>query len=149
MGQGADDMDMEWARAADPRPAKAEAMNKTPTTLAETILRDVKRYSLTQLGPVEGGQWLHYSDVLAALTALRAERDALVNEAVLSKAAYEGVSSLLLSVQQDCIKERQRADRLEAALRLLHDNVVLAFPTLADLGPVANARAALKGDDHE
>lgn len=41
-----------------------------------------------------------------------------------------------------------RAERLEAALRLLHDNVVLAFPTLADLGPVANARAALKGDDH-
>ena len=42
-----------------------------------------------------------------------------------------------------------RAERLEAALRLLHDNVVLAFPTLADLGPVANARAALKGADHE
>lgn len=42
--------------------------------------------------------------------------EALVNEAVLSKAAYEGVSSLLLSVQQDCIKERQRAERLEEAL---------------------------------
>ena len=40
--------------------------------------------------------------------------------------------------------QKQRAERLEAALRLLHDNVVLAFPTLADLGPVANARAALK-----
>lgn len=40
----------------------------------------------------------------------------LENEAVLSKAAYEGVSSLLLSVQQDCIKERQRAERLEAKL---------------------------------
>lgn len=39
------------------------------SNLAETILRDVKRYSLTQLGPVEGGQWLHYPDVLAALTA--------------------------------------------------------------------------------
>lgn len=36
-----------------------------------------------------------------------------------------------------------RAERLAEALRLLHDNVVLAFPTLADLGPVANARAAL------
>ena len=46
-------------------------------------------------------------------------------------------------------KSEARAERLEAALRLLHDNVVLAFPTLADLGPVANARAALKGDDHE
>lgn len=43
--------------------------------------------------------------------------EALVNEAVLSKAAYEGVSSLLLSVQEDCIKERQRAERLEAALQ--------------------------------
>lgn len=32
---------------------------------------------------------------------------------------------------------------LVEALRLLHDNVVLAFPALADLGPVANARAAL------
>lgn len=45
--------------------------------------------------------------------------------------------------------EEARVKRLEAALRLLHDNVVLAFPTLADLGPVANARAALKGTDHE
>lgn len=46
----------------------------------------------------------------------------------------------------------EAADRIEAlvkALRLLHDNVVLAFPALADLGPVANARAALKGADHE
>lgn len=43
--------------------------------------------------------------------------EALVNEAVLNKAAYESVSSLLLSVQQDCIKEHQRAERLEAALR--------------------------------
>lgn len=39
--------------------------------------------------------------------------EALVNEAVLSKAAYEGVSSMLLSVQQDCIKERQRAKAAE------------------------------------
>lgn len=39
------------------------------SNLAETILRDVKRYSLTQLGPVEGGQWLHYPDVLSAITA--------------------------------------------------------------------------------
>ena len=36
-----------------------------------------------------------------------------------------------------------RAERLEEALRLLHDNVVQAFPSLANLGPVANARAAL------
>lgn len=40
----------------------------------------------------------------------------LENEAVLRKAAYEWVSSLLLSVQQDCIKERQHAERLEAKL---------------------------------
>ena len=86
--------------------------------------------------------WLRVEDT--NLTDFAANRiEALVNEAVLSKAAYEGVSYLLLSVQQDCIKERQRAERLEAALRLLHDNVVLAFPTLANLGPVANARATL------
>ena len=54
---------------------------------------------------------------------LAADRiEALVNEAVLSKAAYEGVSSLLLSVQQDCIKERQRAERLEAALIQMRDD---------------------------
>lgn len=40
-----------------------------------------------------------------------------------------------------------RAERLEAALRLLHDNVVLAFPALANLGPVANARAALSATE--
>lgn len=51
--------------------------------------------------------------------------------------------------EEDAGQQRARAERLEAALRLLHDNVVLAFPTLADLGPVANARKALKGADHE
>ena len=49
-----------------------------------------------------------YKDDLLSIAADRIE--ALVNEAVLSKAAYEGVSSLLLSVQQDCIKERQRPE---------------------------------------
>ena len=37
-----------------------------------------------------------------------------------------------------------RIEQLEAALRLLHDNVVTAWPSVADLGPVANARAALE-----
>lgn len=37
-----------------------------------------------------------------------------------------------------------RIEQLEAALRLLHDNVVHAWPSLADLGPVAIARAALE-----
>lgn len=38
------------------------------------------------------------------------------NERVLSKAAYDSVSSLLLSVQKDCIAERKRADEAEAEL---------------------------------
>ena len=67
--------------------------------------------------------------------------EALVKEAVLSKAAYEGVSSLLLSVQQDCIKERQRAERLEAALTWQVEQPE-AHPFM-----VAHALAALKGND--
>jgi hypothetical protein len=39
------------------------------------------------------------------------------NEKVLSKAAYEGMSSLLLSVQKDCIAEKRRADIAEATLK--------------------------------
>jgi hypothetical protein len=38
----------------------------------------------------------------------------LENNAVLSKAAYDGLLSLLLSVQQDCIKEYNRAEKAEA-----------------------------------
>lgn len=74
--------------------------------------------------------------LLAQNTALRAERDAS-NE--LGRAFEEDAG------QQRARAEaaEARAERLEAALRLLHDNVVLAFPALADLGPVANARAAL------
>lgn len=34
-------------------------------------------------------------------------------------------------------------ERLREALQLLHDNIVTAFPSLANLGPVTNARAAL------
>jgi hypothetical protein len=41
---------------------------------------------------------------------------AIENERVLSKAAYDSVSSLLLSVQNDCIAARKRADEAEAEL---------------------------------
>ena len=41
---------------------------------------------------------------------------AIENERILSKAAYDSVSSLLLSVQNDCIAERKRANEAEAAL---------------------------------
>lgn len=62
---------------------------------------------------------------------------------------YEDHKKIVDALQARAEQLAATNERLEAALRLLHDNVVLAFPTLADLGPVANARAALKGDDHE
>lgn len=74
--------------------------------------------------------------------ALLKERDAAYAERDLHIRAAE-------LMEQEIEKLQARAERLEAALRLLHENVVLAFPALADLGPVANARAALKGADHE
>ena len=52
-----------------------------------------------------------------AREAAAARIEVLVNEAVLNKAAYEGVSSLLLSVQQDCIKEHQHTEELERACK--------------------------------
>lgn len=53
--------------------------------------------------------------------------EALVNEAVLNKAAYDGLASLLLSVQQDYIKERQRADSLESELNYANKRIEHAF----------------------
>ena len=44
--------------------------------------------------------------------------ETLLNEAALNKAAYDGLASLLLSVQQDCIKERQRADLMEEEMEM-------------------------------
>ena len=88
----------------------------------------------------EGATW---DDDIAAADRI----EALVKEAVLSKAAYEGVSSLLLSVQQDCIKERQRAERLEAALRELVADAEVIMNVPAECYAVL--RAALKGADHE
>ena len=38
------------------------------------------------------------------------------NEKVLSKLAYDSLSSLLLSVQRDCIAEHKRANALDAKL---------------------------------
>lgn len=54
--------------------------------------------------------------------------EALVKQAVMDKAAYEGVSSMLLSVQEDCIKERQRAERLEAAADYILDGMGIDAP---------------------
>lgn len=51
------------------------------------------------------------------ITQLLRQLDAVGNEAILSRAAYEGVGSLLLSVQKDCIAERARADAAAAQLR--------------------------------
>ncbi len=50
----------------------------------------------------------------------------------------------------DLIETQAREiERLREALRLLHDNIVAAWPSLSELGPVANARAALAGDSHD
>lgn len=75
--------------------------------------------------------------------------EALVKESAEMEAEAHAHIELWGKALREKAAAEARAERLEAALRLLHDNVVLAFPTLADLGPVANARAALKGDDHE
>lgn len=40
----------------------------------------------------------------------------LENQATLHQASYAGLSSLLLSVQQDCIRERNRANALAVAV---------------------------------
>ena len=58
------------------------------------------------------------------LLALAAERDELVKAAIMQKAACEGVSSMLLSVQKDCIAARRTA--LEDAAKVC--DAVHAFP---------------------
>ena len=70
--------------------------------------------------PVSGPVEYIRADVSAARIAdlerqlAEAEVQEMRNAAVLSKAAYEGLSSLLLSVQQDCIAEHKRAEAAEA-----------------------------------
>ncbi len=73
-------------------------------------------------------RWLRYgdpdearerqaADLLEALAARLAEViEVGGNAQALSNAAYDGLSSLLLSVQQDCIKERARAEALATRL---------------------------------
>lgn len=53
------------------------------------------------------GEWQGRAD------ALEKERDEALNKAVLSKACYDGLSSIFLSLQKDCISEKLRADKLE------------------------------------
>jgi hypothetical protein len=47
---------------------------------------------------------------------LLAEVERLTNEAVLNNAECDGLGSLLLSVQKDCIAEHKRANKAEAAI---------------------------------
>ena len=79
------------------------------------------------------------NDAADRIEALVKERDEAL-EWLSASQGYIADAVFALDKQE---KAEARAERLEAALRLLHDNVVLAFPTLADLGPVANARVAL------
>ena len=59
----------------------------------------------------------------ALLRALAAERDELVKAAIMQKAAYEGVSSMLLSVQKDCIAARRTA--LEDAAKVCEEQMII------------------------
>jgi|DEB0MinimDraft_6_1074348.scaffolds.fasta_scaffold06150_7 hypothetical protein len=71
----------------------------------------------------------HYASV-ELIEALADRIEELERERVLSKAAYDGVSSLLLSVQQDCIKEHNRAEAAEAALKEAIEKELDAISTL-------------------
>lgn len=55
-------------------------------------------------------------EMFASLVVKECVAAEVENERVLSKAAYDSVSSLLLSVQQDCIAEHKRANDAEAEL---------------------------------
>lgn len=55
-------------------------------------------------------------EMFASLIVKECVAAEIENERVLSKAAYDSVSSLLLSVQQDCIAEHKRANDAEAEL---------------------------------
>lgn len=57
-------------------------------------------------------------------TDLREENERLENEVVLRKAAYDGVGSLLLEVQQDCNAEHNRATTAEARITELEAEVM-------------------------
>ena len=72
-------------------------------------------------------------DAMELLRALAAERDELVKAAIMQKAAYEGVSSMLLSVQKDCIAARRTA--LEDAAKVADRRAFYAFAKCERLGP--------------
>ncbi len=83
----------------------------TPDSSPENVAREVDWLLPTHPGTADMLETLAAErDVLAARVA------ELENAAILSKAAYEGVGSLLLSVQQDCIKEHNRAEAAETKL---------------------------------
>lgn len=71
----------------------------------------------------------------------------LENERIVSNAAYDGVSSLLLSVQQDCITAEKKVAALVEALEQLvieYDEVDLAIAEPKSLtDAVSAARAAI------
>ena len=58
------------------------------------------------------------SDLLLALVE---ERDSLRRTVIMQKSAYDCVSSLLLSVQKDCIELRKAMDQAKSALEPLAD----------------------------
>jgi hypothetical protein len=68
----------------------------------------------------------------------RAKLKRIEAELILAKAEAAGAGSLLLDVQQDCIRERQRAEAAENALREIAE---FASP-LHEAGAIA--RAALE-----
>ena len=84
----------------------------------------------------------------------------LVRGSIVEDAVSQFIAQIIKHTHDERVKplRRQVAD-LEAklakaveALELLHDNVVEAWPSVANLGPVAKARATLaeiKGESHD
>jgi hypothetical protein len=104
--------DMPPAEKAAP-PQEDTAMSEQITArVAETVARLRNPTYYTHPTAEDGKE---AADLLEALAARLAEViEVGENAQALSKAAYEGLSSLLLSVQQDCIKEHARAEAAEA-----------------------------------
>jgi hypothetical protein len=103
------------------------ALTASPATTTpaevERLREDYLKLALhvTGLDVDEAFVWSHAPEQIIDIglqrdQRLREENERLENEAVLRKAAYDGVGSLLLEVQQDCIAEHNRATTAETAL---------------------------------
>jgi chromosome segregation ATPase len=90
-----------------------ESLNALPDCLMKLAPALVKIDDLTRRHEHALHKIDALEDIIEELEAKLAEMEA---ERVMSKAAYDSVSSLLLSVQQDCIREHNRAEAAETKL---------------------------------